>query len=77
MDYLEYLDLSNNDFMGTLPGSLAISNLLFLNLSSNSLSGPLLDLDNIGLKTLDLSCNNVSLEVIPTWITSSSFLTDL
>lgn len=77
MQYLGSLDLSNNELTGPLPQSQAIYNLLFLNLSSNSLSGPLPELDNIGLETLDLSYNNVSFEVIPDWITNSSFLVDL
>jgi len=77
MKYLEYMDLSNNELTGTLPQSPAIYNLLFLNLSGNNLSGPLPELDQIGLETLDLSYNSVSLEVIPDWITNSSFVVDL
>ncbi|KAK2641002.1 hypothetical protein Ddye_022765 [Dipteronia dyeriana] len=57
---LEFLDLSRNNFHGSIPsGLLSLKNLVFLNLSANNFEGTLPSgFDNLGrLKYLDLGAN--------------------
>ncbi|GLU24368.1 hypothetical protein SLE2022_403080 [Rubroshorea leprosula] len=58
---LTIVDLSNNDFNGSIPPSVSnLTHLVALNLSNNSLSGGIPDLNIPSLQQLDLSNNNLT-----------------
>ncbi|XP_073365923.1 receptor-like protein EIX1 [Aegilops tauschii subsp. strangulata] len=69
LEWLVYLDLSNNILEGEIPQCFEIHNIQFFILNNNSLSGkmPAFLQNNTGLKFLDLSWNKFSGR-LPTWI---------
>lgn len=65
LDQLNYLDLSMNQFTGTIPGrifSFPISN---LQLQRNLFSGPVQPVDQVTIPTVDLSYNRLSGQIPP------------
>ncbi|CAL4982453.1 unnamed protein product [Urochloa decumbens] len=75
---LWFLDVSNNDFQGSIPAAIGdLVQLNVLNMSHNSLTGPIPNLGNLTqLEALDLSSNGLSGE-IPRELASLNFLTTL
>ncbi|CAM0149580.1 unnamed protein product [Urochloa decumbens] len=76
--FLWFLDVSNNDFQGSIPAAIGdLVQLNVLNMSHNSLTGPIPNLGNLTqLEALDLSSNGLSGE-IPRELASLNFLTTL
>ncbi|KAJ4829099.1 hypothetical protein Tsubulata_042156 [Turnera subulata] len=74
---IELLDLSNNQFSGSIPQNIGESmpDLIFLSLSDNQLNGPIPNSlgDMLSLQVIDLSRNNLTGH-IPWTIASCSFL---
>ncbi|CAJ1947232.1 unnamed protein product [Sphenostylis stenocarpa] len=69
---LHFLDLSHNNFSGTLSYTIAqLSNLWFLSLSSNMLNGDISEehlLNLSGLKVFDVSQNSLAFNLNPDWV---------
>ncbi|GLU06081.1 hypothetical protein SLE2022_231440 [Rubroshorea leprosula] len=76
---LQVIRFDNNSLSGSVPSNLNnLTSLQDLYLSNNNLNGSLPSLTGMSnLSTLDLSSNSFSTSVIPTWVTSLSFLTTL
>ncbi|KAL9308178.1 putative leucine-rich repeat-containing, plant-type, leucine-rich repeat domain superfamily [Arabidopsis thaliana] len=77
-ELLSALNLSRNGYTGVVPMSFAnLTNIIFLDLSHNLLTGPFPVLNSLGIEYLHLSYNRFHLETIPEWVTLSKFIYSL
>lgn len=75
---LDTLDLSWNQFSGTVPKTFAkLTKIFNLDLSHNFLVDPFPEMSVKGIESLDLSYNHFHLGTIPKWVTSSEIIYSL
>ncbi|KAM0998330.1 hypothetical protein EV2_008376 [Malus domestica] len=72
LDQLNYLDLSMNQFTGTIPGRIFTFPITNLQLQRNSFSGQILPDNQVSIATIDLSYNRLSGEISPLFSTVQS-----
>lgn len=69
LEQLNYLDLSINQFSGTIPGRIFSFPITNLQLQRNQFSGPVQPADQVTIGTVDLSYNRLSGQVSPMFST--------
>ncbi|KAK9282058.1 hypothetical protein L1049_004970 [Liquidambar formosana] len=69
LDRLNYLDVSMNQFTGTVPGRVFTFPITNLQLQRNSFSGPVQPVDQVTITTVDLSYNRLSGQISPMFST--------
>lgn len=65
LDRLNYLDLSMNQFSGTIPGRIFTFPITSLQLQRNLFTGPVQPVDQVSIQTVDLSYNRLSGQISP------------
>jgi hypothetical protein len=65
LDRLNYLDLSMNQFSGTIPSRVFTFPITSLQLQRNVFSGPVQPVDQVSIQTVDLSYNRLSGQISP------------
>lgn len=69
LDQLNYVDLSMNQFTGTIPGRIFTFPITNLQLQRNSFTGQVQPSDQVSIPTIDLSYNRLSGEISPLFST--------